>query len=83
MNRFTPADVKEPILKARALQAQQVRRFIASHPEGVTGDQIRAAVKDGTHALWRLRQLGLVRSERGSPHNRKALWFAVAMKAEA
>lgn len=82
MHRFTPLEIKEPILKARALQAAAVRRFIATHPEGVTSEQINAAVKEGGYALDRLRRLGLVRHEGGSPMRREARWFAVSMRAE-
>lgn len=79
LSRWRGAELKEPLLKERALLGKRVRALLIAHPEGMTRTEMNAVIPEAGCAVDRLRKLGFVRM---SPSNAKVngtrgeLWFA-------
>lgn len=79
LHRFRGAELKEPILRARAIAARQVRVLLLANPQGMTQPEIAAKLPEGTKWLNYLRRSGFARV---MPWNHKdnarkqELWFA-------
>lgn len=80
LNRFRGAELKEPIIQQRSLAARDVRKFLSTHPDGSTQDEVRAAC--GENAGYSLHYLRKRRFARIMPWNDRRnargaeLWFA-------
>ena len=85
LNHWRGGELKEPIIKSRALTAKAVRKALLAHPEGLTRTELNALVDDGGDSLRYLLRAGFARM---SPSNAKAngnrgeLWFAAEPKAD-
>lgn len=84
LNRFRGAELKEPILRDRAILARDVRKLLLAHPEGMTRTELNAVIPGAGCVTEYLRKRGFARM---SPSNAKAngtrgeLWFASEPKA--
>lgn len=79
LNHWRGAELKEPLIKNRALLGKEVRRILLQHPEGMTKREVDDALPNGGSVLWHLKKVGFARV---SPWNKKKngkrgeLWFA-------
>lgn len=78
INRWTPLEIKEPVLVERALLARTVRQALRDNPDGLTSQQINGMIRGGGACLYRLRKLGFARlmswNNKDNPTKRDT-WF--------
>lgn len=79
LNHWRGPELKDPLIRDRALLGRKVRLLLAKHPEGMTRTELNAQIEGAGCVVSHLRKMKFAKM---SPSNAKAngtrgeLWFA-------